>query len=986
MPLDSFIDSTSHRLPEHADRGAAEYFSASNGNSRSNIHYRTYAPFQNAHSLVIQNATMIDRAEYSYPASRLLMELLLPYTNPDAAMDSSARDPPPKCRPGTRVHIIEQLEEWLESLSREYDMLWLYGPAGTGKSAIAQTFAELCAERNRLGATFFFSRPNHRNKPESVIPSLAYQLTYYFPAYRLQAQGHEGVHQPFLIVLDGLDECAGARAQCEFIKMISELVRLKHGFPILWLLCMRSPGALLDEGSREDVKLFLRDSFAAIRDENPDIVPSNWPPESQLNIILYVDDPASGSETPVEQLNTLVAYLVHSERVGAKSPLAALDLIYFQILSNVPSEVFPVTRRVLIHLAFRSFPGLFSCGGPPAQAVCNMLQFDQSTFYNALRHLHSVLKVPSSENAAYEQLEFYHASFHDFLLNPNRSGVFALKKQEMFVIELGTYMLWYQSDHSAHFHDAENQKHGRKASTVSHQLSSHPALTWALLDDQKHISEEISTFVQNIWVDCTQSGKIDDLFNQFRDLDFRRSSGKLLHLLIGWILNHYPLSGVVCTEPTKPNNVQYRSYAPFQNVREFVIQNAMMIERAEYSYSVGRSTLELLHPYTNPDAVMDSSARDPPPKCHPGTCVAIMEQLYQWLESPSREYEMWWLYGPAGAGKSAIAQSFAEICTKRDHLGAAFFFSRLNRCDKPKTVIPSLTYQLMFYCPAYKSLVAQTLVNDPQLLQKAIRVQFKSARQLYLVLLDSLDECAGAQPQWEFIKMISELVRLKHGFPILWLLCSRPESHLKHVFSRTPECGCLELLLDEGSRDDVELFLRDSFAAIKDDNPDIVPLSWPPEDQLGMILHVASGLFVVASVALRYVDDPAAEVANPVQQLNTLVAYLEHLERVGAKSPLAALDLIYLSILRDVPSEVLPVTRQILVHLAFRNLYEIKTSGGSVLSTQAICNMLQFDQSTFYGALQCLHSVLEVPSSEDAIEKRLGFYHASFHDFLLDHS
>ncbi|KAF5355193.1 hypothetical protein D9756_005677 [Leucocoprinus leucothites] len=459
------------------------------------------------------------------------MELLLPYTNPDAAMDSSARDPPPKCHPGTRVDIIEQLEEWLESLSREYDMLWLYGPAGTGKSAIAQTFAELCAERNRLGATFFFSRPNHRDKPESVIPSLAYQLAYYCPAYksiisqtivddpqllrkavhvqfkrliiepfsRLQAQGHEDVRQPFLVVLDGLDECAGVRAQSQFINMISELVRLKRGFPILWLLCSRPEShlkhvfsripecgrleLLLDEGSREDVELFLRDSFAAIRDENPDIVPSNWPPEDQVRVVLrvasglfvvgsvafrYVDDPASGLGTPVERLNTLVAYLVHSERVGAKSPLAALDLVYLQILSDVPSEVFPVTRRVLVHLAFRSLVENFAGRGTPAQAVCNMLQFDQSTFYNALRHLHSVLKVSSSENAAHEQLEFYHASFHDFLLEPSRSGVFTLKRQEMFAVELKTYMLWHQSDHSAHYHEAQIQ-------SMSH-------LSWGLVD------------------------------------------------------------------------------------------------------------------------------------------------------------------------------------------------------------------------------------------------------------------------------------------------------------------------------------------------------------------------------------------------------------------------------------------------------------------------------------------------------------------------
>ncbi|KAJ3564218.1 hypothetical protein NP233_g8438 [Leucocoprinus birnbaumii] len=449
------------------------------------------------------------------------------------------------------------------------------------------------------------------------------------------------------------------------------------------------------------------------------------------------------------------------------------------------------------------------------------------------------------------------------------------------------------------------------------------------------------------------------------------------------------------------HNVHYRSYAPFAHARDFVIQNATSIERAEYSYSVGRSVMDILHPYTNPDAAMDSSARDPPPKCHPGTRVEILEQLDEWLVNPSRERQMLWLYGPAGSGKSAIAQTFAEMCAERDRLGATFFFSRPNQRDKPETVIPSLAYQIAFYCSEYKSIVAQAIMDDPQLLRKAMHVQFKrlivepfsrlqaerhaSVRRPYLVVLDGLDECAGLRSQCELVKLISELVRLKRGFPVIWLLCSRPEAHLRHAFARTPECGHLKLLLDEGSRDDVERYLRDSLAAIKDENPDIVPLDWPSEDQVKIILHVASGLFVIASVAIRYIDDPAAVLVNPVERLNALFAYLKHSASVGITSPLAALDLIYLQILRDVPSEIFPSTRRILMHAAFRFSYATHVIPEyPPLSAQAACNLLQFNQSTFYGALRHLHSVLEVPPPEEAAEKPLKFYHTSFHDFLLD--
>jgi hypothetical protein len=43
------------------------------------------------------------------------------------------------------------------------------------ENAIRQTFAELCAERKRLGTTCF-SRLNHRDGPETDITTLVYQL------------------------------------------------------------------------------------------------------------------------------------------------------------------------------------------------------------------------------------------------------------------------------------------------------------------------------------------------------------------------------------------------------------------------------------------------------------------------------------------------------------------------------------------------------------------------------------------------------------------------------------------------------------------------------------------------------------------------------------------------------------------------------------------------------------------------------------------
>jgi len=62
-------------------------------------------------------------------------------------------------------------------------MYWMRGPAGVGKSAIAQTCAEKLAENGHLGAAFFFTVKEHNN-PLWLFITIPYQLTNTLPDYR----------------------------------------------------------------------------------------------------------------------------------------------------------------------------------------------------------------------------------------------------------------------------------------------------------------------------------------------------------------------------------------------------------------------------------------------------------------------------------------------------------------------------------------------------------------------------------------------------------------------------------------------------------------------------------------------------------------------------------------------------------------------------------------------------------------------------------
>jgi len=113
------------------------------------------------------------------------LQVLLNATSPGAAFDSQDRYPPAKCHPGTRKDLREEITSWIDKISREDEdrILWLHGPAGAGKSAVAQTIAEDCAQRNILAASFFFSRGRPgRDTIERLFATIAYQLAISIPS------------------------------------------------------------------------------------------------------------------------------------------------------------------------------------------------------------------------------------------------------------------------------------------------------------------------------------------------------------------------------------------------------------------------------------------------------------------------------------------------------------------------------------------------------------------------------------------------------------------------------------------------------------------------------------------------------------------------------------------------------------------------------------------------------------------------------------
>ncbi|EEB94713.1 hypothetical protein MPER_06430 [Moniliophthora perniciosa FA553] len=122
----------------------------------------------------------------------------------------------------------------------------------------------------------------------------------------------------------------------------------------------------------------------------------------------------------------------------------------------------------------------------------------------------------------------------------------------------------------------------------------------------------------------------------------------------------------------------------------------------------------------------NSGIRYPPPRCHPGTRQQIMGILHKWIYGPFPGEPVMWLYGPAGAGKSAIAQTVSEIGQEERYLVSSFFFSR---GDSKRGVANYLclcvAHGLATSIPELQNPIAEAIKKNPAILGATLAEQLQ---------------------------------------------------------------------------------------------------------------------------------------------------------------------------------------------------------------------------------------------------------------------
>ena len=395
------------------------------------------------------------------------------------------------CLEGTRTQHIDDITAWTTHVnqSQQHHLLWMWGPAGVGKSAIVKSCAEKTAKQHRLGASFFFSHTQHVDDPKQFFTTIAHQLVQKVDDYRqvlgsriqhnqdlhtkgLDVQFHELIIKPFLeltrqnvgvqdkrVIIDGLDECNGDPVQSMIMELVAKSV-IEHGdkIPLLWAIFSRPESHIdrefspyssshllskvelpVSESDDGDIKRYFRDKLRPLA--STDTV---WPLEDTLDILVLM---AAGlwiyaatlvrfimdqEDLPRQQLDRVLEF--HSQRIqlSTKSSVTAeLDAFYGMIISRISSKHLPIVQQsLLIH---------HTTPGAALHILCNIQGLALEDLKHALSKLYSVLTFIQKREKFWGEpfpgsmrISFYHASFMEFLLNKTRSGEYWLEDRHHY--------------------------------------------------------------------------------------------------------------------------------------------------------------------------------------------------------------------------------------------------------------------------------------------------------------------------------------------------------------------------------------------------------------------------------------------------------------------------------------------------------------------------------------------------------------------------
>ncbi|RXW13282.1 hypothetical protein EST38_g12575 [Candolleomyces aberdarensis] len=428
----------------------------------------------NAHNIQIGELkhTIVNGNQYTFSNDQAtFIQLLRPILDASHTRDKETSPPNSACFPGTRTDVIRAIVAWADStLLWNTHILWLHGYVGCGKSAIALAIALKFERRNRLvGSFFFFQNTGDRSRMARFATTLAFQLAAAIPeaarfikkavteegllGLSLVAQLRRLVYEPFkaaakrvrllktfllkgpfLIVIDGLDECEDRKDVEAFIDDMLDFFKKNPLVPLRFLITSRVEQHiqgrletdqvrienLVNHCSRADIDTFMHACFEAEIKRNPVIKAyirnhGDWPTKKDKDKLIdhiggsfifasalfkYIVDPSNNQSTPMDRLPHTLKMNPGLDTLYAKTLSRSQDLLYF---SDVIST---------LALIFEPLPII---------GIADLLGIESFEVVRVLVNLQAIIHVPGTDNLP---VTMCHTSLRDFLRTESRSGCF----------------------------------------------------------------------------------------------------------------------------------------------------------------------------------------------------------------------------------------------------------------------------------------------------------------------------------------------------------------------------------------------------------------------------------------------------------------------------------------------------------------------------------------------------------------------------------
>ncbi|KAI9766763.1 MAG: hypothetical protein M1839_004767 [Geoglossum umbratile] len=374
--------------------------------------------------------------------------------------------------------------------------------------------------------------------------------------------------------------------------------------------------------------------------------------------------------------------------------------------------------------------------------------------------------------------------------------------------------------------------------------------------------------------------------------------------------------------------------------------------------------------------------------CIQNTRVGLLQDIREWADGNDKR-PIFWLRGLAGTGKSTIARTIAHYYHDRRRLAASFFFSRDIGGDvrDARKFFTTIAAQLAHTSDPLGDHICNAINQKSDVVNQAPREQWRqlilepllklqcSAPRLSLVLvIDALDECENEDDIQTIVNLLSE-AKLLRTVRLRILITSRPEIPIRQSFDKVPDTEHHDFVLHDISRSivdhDIRVFIRYRFGAIREER--MFDLEWPSEETVEALVEHASGLFIWAATACRFIKDGGRFTEK---RLSTILG-----SDISTTAPEKGLDTIYLRVLQSS------------IHIDFdehetnEHCSILRKALGAIvtlfasLSIDSFARLVNIDAKYIDESLGDLHAILDIRKDRHL---PIRLHHPSFRDFLLN--